>query len=88
MEMGAGFYVNREIVRSSFRELGDKGVGVGDHEMDVERQRGNFSKGRHDRRTDGQIRNEMSVHDIDVQKIGPSSFHGCYLLGQSGKVSS
>jgi hypothetical protein len=30
----------------------------------------------------------MSVHDIDVQKVGPSPFHGCYFLGQSGKVSS
>jgi hypothetical protein len=30
----------------------------------------------------------MSVHDIDMQEIGPRTFYGCHFLGQSGKVGS
>ena len=71
MEMRTGFHVNREIVRSGLGELGDKGIGVCDHEVDVERQLGDFSERRHDRRTDGQIRHKMPVHDIDMEEVGP-----------------
>ena len=88
MEMRAGLYVNREIVRSCLCELGDKGIGVRNHEVDVEGQLSDFSERRYDRRTDGQIGDEMSVHDIDMEDVGPRPFHGCHFLGQSGKVSS
>jgi hypothetical protein len=29
----------------------------------------------------------MPVHDIDMEEVGPCSFHGCHFLGQPGKVS-
>jgi len=81
MEMRTGFHVNREIIRSSFGELGDKGIGVCDHEVDVERHLGDFSERRHNRWTDGQIRHEMPVHNIDMKEIGPRAFHGCNFVG-------
>jgi hypothetical protein len=81
MEVRTGFHVNRQIVCSSLGELGDKGVGVCDHEVDVKRQLGNFSERRHNWWTDGQIRHEMPVHDIDMKEVGPSSFHGCHFVG-------
>ena len=86
MEMWTGFHMHREIVRTSFGELGDEGVGVRYHEMDIERQLSDFSERRHDRRTDGQIRNEMPVHDIDMEEVSPRPFHGRHLVCQSGKV--
>ena len=88
MEMRAGLYVNREIVCSGLCEFGDKAIGVRDHEVDVEGQLSDFSERRYDRRTDGQIWDEMSVHDINMEEVGSRPFHGCHFLGQSSKVSS
>src|SRR5687767_10775401 len=88
MEMRSGLYMNGEIVRPSLGKLGDKGIGVCDHEVDVERQFGDLSERCDDRRTDGQIWDEMSIHHIDVQKVGSRTFHSCYFIGQSGKVGS
>ena len=87
MEMRAGLDVHREVIRASLGEFGDKGVGIGDHEVNVKREFRDFSERCHDRWANGQIRHEVSVHDIDVQKVGPRTLHGCHFLCQSGKVS-
>jgi hypothetical protein len=87
MEMRTGLDVHREVIRASLGELGDKGVGIGDHEVDVKREFRDFSERCYDRWANGQVRDEVSVHDIDVQKVGPCTLYGCHLLGQSGKVS-
>jgi hypothetical protein len=39
-----------------------------------------------DRWSQGYIGDEMSVHDIDVKEIRPSSFRSCDLLGKVREV--
>ena len=57
-------------IRPAFGKQRDEIVGVGHHEMHVERKLRIFFDGAHDRRADSQIRDEMPIHDIHVQPIG------------------
>ncbi len=57
--VGAGLGVRR---RPTLRVL--------DHQMAVERDVGRLQQALHDRQTQGQVRHEVVVHDIDVQPVG------------------
>jgi hypothetical protein len=45
----------------------------------IEREVGRFAQRLHDRRPDGQVRNEMAVHDVDVN-------HGCAAFDGTGNL--
>jgi len=52
----------------------------------VERRFGDASNRLHDRRTDGDVGDEMSVHDIDVNERGSAFGSAANLLRQMGEV--
>jgi len=66
VQVYAGFLMHRDPVRTGLHEVGDELVGVLDHEMTIERQAGDFPQRSYDRRPDGEIRNEMAIHNVDV----------------------
>ena len=66
VEMAAGFLVDADHVRACGGEVRDEGVGVLDHEVAVERQFGDRPDGFDDRRPEADVRDEVAVHDIDV----------------------
>ena len=59
-------------------------VGVLDHQVRVERGVGGLAERLDHGRTEGQVRHEMVVHDVDVQPVG--AVHRGGLVGQSGEV--
>ena len=50
-------------------EIGEIGVGRRDHQMDVEGLRRDMPDRLHHLRTEGNIRHEMAVHDVDVDDV-------------------
>jgi hypothetical protein len=62
--------VDDAAISARVGELGEEHLGVVDHEVAVEEEVGVRPQRTHDRRADGEVRNEVSVHHIDVQQIG------------------
>ena len=54
--------------------------------MDIERKAGHLAQGFDDGRANREIGHEVSVHDIDVEKVGPGRLHAGDLFGQPGKI--
>ena len=50
-------------------------IGMLDHEMDIERQSRELANNRDDSRAEGNVIDEMPVHDIDVEHFDPSFFN-------------
>ena len=49
-------------------------IGMLDHQVNVERQIGRLASTRGDNGTDGDVRHEMAVHDIDMNPVGSPRF--------------
>ncbi len=62
------------------------GVGRRDHEMHVEKLVGQRPDGLHDLRPDRQVRDEMPVHDIDVNPIGARGDDRAHFLSKPGEI--
>jgi hypothetical protein len=45
-----------------------------DHEMDIERELGVFADSRDDRGPEGNIIDEMAIHDVEMEPIGARFF--------------
>src|SRR5205807_7387539 len=61
-------------------------IGVLDHEMDVERQICELANNRDDSRSEGNVIDEMSIHDVAMNPIGPGLLNPVHFIGQSGKI--
>ena len=57
-----------------------------DHEVHVERQRGEPSAGLDDLGAERQVRHEAAVHDVDVQPVGAAGLDHGELIGEAGEV--
>ena len=66
VEVAADLDVDGDHVSASGGKVGDEFVGVLDHEVAIERQFGDGADGFDDRRTEGDVGNEVAVHDVDV----------------------
>ncbi len=75
VEMGGGFIMHRNLIGAGFNEDGRVGVGVVDHQVDVEREFGDLADRFNHRRTESQIGDEMAVHYVDVEHGGAAAFH-------------
>src|SRR6266436_733345 len=80
------FNVDRDRVRSGVDKTGQVMIGMFDHEMDVERQSRELANSRDDSRSEGNVIDEMSVHDVAMNPIGPGLFNPAHFIGQSGKI--
>ena len=87
MGVWARFGMDRQDVGAGLREGGQHGIDRRDHEVDVERQLGVRPQGPNHVRTDGQIGDEMPVHHVDVDEIGPGGFQRADLLAQDGEIA-
>jgi hypothetical protein len=65
--------VNGEHVRAGRREVVDVAVRILDHEVHVERTRGDPRDRTHDRRTDGDVRDEPSITSTWITSASPRS---------------
>ena len=51
-------------------ELLEQDLGVVDHEVAVEEEVGALAQRLHDRRADGEVGHEVTVHHVDVEEVG------------------
>jgi len=84
---GGGFEMNSDEIGASVNELRCIGDGVVDHKMDIKRECGAFSERTDDGRADSKVRNEVGVHDIDVNIIGAGAFGAGDFVAEAGEIS-
>ena len=53
----------------------------------VERQLCHFTERLDDRRSDGEVRNEMPIHDVDMNHTRTTFAGGMHMLAKPGKIS-
>ncbi len=87
IEMDAGFLVDGDPSSAGFRESGDEFVRPFYHEMTVEWDFRDFAKRGYHRRADRKIRNEMAVHDVDVENSGSALDGSPRLFAEAREVS-
>jgi hypothetical protein len=75
-----------QIIRTGRGKVGKKGIGIGNHQVNVEGKLGYFLQGFNDRGAYRQIWHEMAIHDVNVQQIRSASLDRGHLVGQAGKV--
>ena len=63
-------------VGSGFGEVGEEGVGVLDHHVAVEGEFGDGAQGLHHGRAEGDVGNEVAVHDVNMENGGSAAL-GC-----------
>jgi hypothetical protein len=67
VKMDAGFLVNGNPVSTGIGEFGDEEIGILDHQVAIEGNRDDFSEPLHDGRANGDVGNEVAIHDVDVE---------------------
>ncbi len=88
MEMGASFIVNRHHVSTQRSNLLDVTFGVDNHQMDVEGLTTSASHCLKNRKAEGDIGNEDTVHYIKMEPVGRRGVNHLYLIGQMKEIGS
>src|SRR5262249_27052266 len=86
MKMRYCFYVYGNQVRAGSRESFDVLVGVGDHQVAVEREVSHPPSRFDDQRSYRDVWNEVAVHHVDVNQSGPASLDSLYLFAKHREV--
>ena len=64
----------------------DVPIGVGNHQVHVERHARDPLQRAHDRNPDGDIGDEMAVHHVDMNQVGAAAFDGGNRVAKGGEV--
>ncbi len=86
MEMTADLLVDKDPVRTGLREIRDETVRLLDHQVAVERQLRRLTDGSHHGRAEGDVGDEVAVHNINVDDGAATALGGRDLLPEPGKV--
>ncbi len=70
LEVWLGLLMDGDHVRPGIEEGVDIALRLLDHQMTVERQLADSPAGLYDRRPHGDIRHEMTVHHVEMEKVG------------------
>src|ERR1700745_3926065 len=87
IEMDTSFLMDRNPIDAGFRERGDESVGLFDHQVTIEGHPRDLAKRGDHGRADRKIRNEMAVHDVDVENSGSALDGGLRLFAEPCEVS-
>jgi hypothetical protein len=85
--MDTGFLMDGNPIDAGFRECRDEFVGSFDHQMTIEGDPRDLAKTGDHGRADRKIRNEMAVHDIDVENSGSALDGSLRILAEPCEVS-
>jgi hypothetical protein len=80
-----GFRVDGDAARPGLRVSEGVPVGVVDHQVAVDGQRRMLEQRLDDRQADGEVRDEVVVHHVDVEPVG-CFLDGLRLIGEPGEV--
>ena len=86
MEVRARFGMDGDDVGAGLGEGVEEGVDRRDHQMDVERLGRVRAERLHHRRADGDVRDEMAVHDVDVDPVGAGLVDRAHLLAEPREI--
>ena len=86
MKVAADLLVDGHHVCTGFGEVGDEVVGVFDHHVAVEGEFGDGAEGLDHGRAEGDVGDEVAVHDVDVDDGAATALGGCDFVGQVGEV--
>jgi hypothetical protein len=69
---------------------GGEGLQIGvdrrDHQVNVERLGGVRAQGLHHHRADRDVGDEVAVHHVDMDPVGPGGVNRAHFLAQAGKI--
>ena len=92
--LGASDASGAQIVTVAMRRINVAGGGESveiwidrrDHQMGVEGESGMAAQGRHHPWADGQVGDEMAVHDVDVDGVGAGGLQRPHLFAEAREV--
>ena len=87
IQMYARLLMHRHPIRPRVSKGRDELVRVLDHQMAIERQFCCFAQRLYNRRANCEIRNEVSVHDVDMNDTRATLGCGAYLFTESSEIS-
>ena len=88
LEMNARFDVHADHVRSGLGESLEIALGLDDHQVDVDRQTGRAANRSDDDRTERDVRDEATVHHVDVDPVGAGALDGGHLLREAPEIGA
>ncbi len=80
------FVVERDDVGAGLTKIVDVLLGLDDHQVAIERQRGQLAQIGDDLRAPGEVRHETAVHRVQVQRICAGSFDHFDLVRDVGEI--
>jgi hypothetical protein len=87
IQMDAGFLMDGHPIGASIGKCGDEVVGIFNHQVAIEGHTWDgFAQGGNDRRADGDVRNKMAIHDVDVEDRAAGVDGGLCLRAELSEV--
>ena len=86
LDVDGGLRMKGEDVHAQIGVLGDVALRLHHHQVYVERRVGEPPEGPDQRRTEGQVRHESAIHDVDVQPLRAARQRRLHLLAQPAEV--
>ena len=86
MEVAADLLMDGHHVGAGVGEGGDEVVGVFDHHVAVEGEFGDGAEGLDHGRAEGDVGDEVAVHDVDVDDGAAAALGCCDFVGEMGEV--
>ena len=84
--MHRGFHVNPQPIGPGLHKVLDVPLGMADHQMDIQGQAGGLAQGPSHPGTDGDIGDEMPVHDVHVDPIDAGLLRFLHVLRQAAEI--
>ena len=84
--MHRGFHVNSQPIGPGLHKGLDIALGIADHQVDIQGQAGGPAQGPGHRRADGEVGDEMSVHDVHVDPIDAGLLRFLHVLRQPAEI--
>ena len=86
MEMRRHFHVHRQHICPGVHEVVQVTVWLLDHQVHIERACGDPLDGADDRLADRDVRDEVAVHDVDMNLVGAAPFRRGDRVAQNGEI--
>ena len=87
MQIVVAFPVDEKRIGAGLGKFVEEKIRVRNHQVRFQRQARHGPQRLHDRRAHRNVGHEVSVHDIDVDPVGPGLLRLGHLLAQTGEVS-
>ena len=86
VQMARRLTVDGNPIGAGFEKPGNDGIRAIHHQMHIQWQPRFLFEGGNELGAEGQIGNEMTVHNIDMDQVGPGLFDDLDGLGNPGEV--